>query len=252
MTRQIAMFGDSWGCGEWTSVKKYNILSKSKHQVSHKGLEQYFEEAGYVVTNHCKPASSNVINIGSFVDHFSISQPPTTNFFIVTDPTRNLQPDYTKFKQYLIDANGLFNLKSTLLKNDLDRLNRHAVELNQTVYLIGGLFTVPAESYWSNLTCLCESWPKLLVGESYPDTDFDNFGRWEAWIIDGQVINKWITADNLATLPNGLGSKLLLELTNLDANGKVFAHDYFIPDGAHPNREGHKIMFDLICKQLHL
>ena len=49
-------------------------------------------------------------------------------------------------------------------------------------------------------------------------------------------------------------TKILIidELHKLDSYKIIFNDPIFYPDGAHPNREGHKVLYDFIKEKLNL
>lgn len=267
MKQDVAIFGDSWGCGEWPDpesprfrdiVQQINrnypnsakFLPPIQKQLEHLGLEQYFTELGYNVFNASFPAESNSYSINQLTKFLHSNQSNCIILFIVTEPTRNFKPDFATFKQDIVDHNGLFEFKRKVLYDDLALLNKLAEKHNQTIHLIGGLSSVPDIQQFPNLSCLCQSWPKFLVGDLHPTVDFDQFGLWEAWLIDGEVINKWISTPNLMQFESAFVDKFIKQLDQLHANQLIFDHPLFYPDKVHPNREGHRILFEYIRKKL--
>ena len=254
MKSDIAIFGDSWGCGEWGGHSiSSGVLSTDQNNITHLGLEQYFTDLGHTVFNMSKPGGSNKNSIDKLTDFLNTqSHNNPILLFIITEPTRNFQPKYTTFKQDVVDHNGLFELRIKTLYNDLKILNELGRQYNQVIQLIGALGSVPNINQYSNLSCLCRSWPKLLVGDLHPDIDFEFFGLWEQWLIDGEIINEWLTPKNLQQFDSAFADKLVQQLEQLDANRIIFEHQLFYPDNGHPNRDGHKILFNYIKEKLEL
>lgn len=250
MKREVGVFGDSWGGGEWALPDYQNILSTNSTNITHKGIEQYFKDLGHTVFNFAKAGGSNTDSITKLETFLEARTNNPIVLFIVTDPLRNYQPNYANFKQKIIDCNGLFELKRLTIDDDLRQLNEIAKKHNQTIFVIGGLGTVPKIDHLTNLFCVCRSWAEFLIKDQYPDVDFENFGFWEGWIIDGELINQWLTPKNLAQLDNPLATKLVQQLQQLHRNRDVLEHPLFYPDRAHPNREAHLILFNYIRKIL--
>lgn len=252
MKSDIVIFGDSWGCGEWAPPVAPGVLSKNRFSITHLGLEQYFIDSGYTVFNMSMPEGSNNDSIDKLTVFLNSTSQNLIVFFIITDPLRNYQPDYTNFKQNIVAHNGLFEFKITTLYNDLKILDKLGQQHNQTIHLIGALSSSPNIDQYNNLSCLCDSWPKLLVGDLYPDIDFKYFGLWEQWLLDGEIINTWLTPKNLQQFDYAFANKLVQQLEQLDANRIIFEHQLFHPDKCHPNRHAHKILFEYIKEKLDL
>jgi hypothetical protein len=252
MKSDIAIFGDSWGCGEWGDPISSGVLSKDQSTITHLGLEQYFTDLGHKVFNMSRPAASNKDSINALFNFLNTQRQNLIVLFIISDPTRNLKPSYTTFKQDIVNHNGLFEFKTKTLYNYLKILNEVGQQNNQIIHLIGALASVPNVDQYSNLSCLCRSWPKLLVGDLHPDIDFEFFGLWEQWLIDGEIINEWLTPKNLQQFDSAFVDKLVQQLEQLDANRIIFEHQLFYPDKGHPNRDGHKILFNYIKEKLEL
>ena len=252
MKREVGLFGDSWGGGEWALPDTQNILSTNIVNITHKGIEQYFKDIGHTVFNFSKAAGSNLDSIDKLKKFLNARQNNPIVLFIVTDPLRNYQPDYTDFKQRIVDSNGLFELKQQTLVSNLHTLNEIGKTYNQTFYLIGGLGTVPDVSGYSNLYCVCRSWPEFMLKEQYQHVDFENFGLWEGWLFDGELINTWFCPKNLQQFDPVFADKLVQQLEQLNNNQDVFEHPLFYPDKAHPNREAHLILFNYIRKTLEI
>ena len=252
MKPDIAIFGDSWGCGEWGQNTSPGVLSIDQNKITHFGLEQYFTDLGHTVFNMSTPAGSNKNSIDKLTYFLSTQRHNLVVLFIISDPTRNFGPKYATFKQDIVDHNGLFEFKTKILYDDLKILNELGQQYNQVIQLIGALGSVPNIDQYSNLSCLCRSWPELLVGDLHPDIDFKFFGIWDQWLMDGEIINKWLTPKNLQQFDSAFADKLVQQLEQLDANRIIFEHQLFHPDKCHPNRDGHKILFNYIKEKLEL
>lgn len=225
---QVFIGGDSWGTGELPKLE-------------HLGLEQYFREDGYTVFNSSLRGSSNHDSISQLLETLKVHyQPGDYIFWIQSDPIRNLRP-YTELPQHLINAGSLKQLMSQLIETDYTRLTQVARRFNTVIHLIGGLTSV-AESLIANrsrLNNLVTSWVELLVGDQYPGTDWSNFS----------ICNSDYTIKDFGTVPDPL---LVDELYEFDQNKKVFRNRLFHPDGFHPNRYGHQILYNNIKESLKL
>lgn len=239
MTVKILIAGDSWAGGEWSGGNPPKLL--------HGGLGDYFQQAGYEVNNIHSPGKGNRHNINLCTEFLHLHGPdPRVIFFVVSDPLRNYDLPCQGIKQDIVDCGGLFELQKYHLRKDLEQLNQLAQQYETVVNLIGGLTTIDIDlSDLQYLRCLVRSWPELLVGQdpAFSHIDWNCFGIWGKW---QSIVAAQLTADN------ALDRKVIDQMTAMTNNDHVFEHELFQPDGAHPNRQGHKILFDFICRKLRL
>ena len=225
---QIFIGGDSWGTGE-------------QPDLTHLGLEQYFRESGYTVFNLSKRGAGNRDSINLLLENLKINyQPGDYIFWIQSDPIRNLRP-YDRLPEQLDSAGSLQNLIDQLLTKDYDQLQMLGRRFNSTVHLIGGLSSIKESLVTERprLNSLVVSWVKLLVGDHYPTVDWSKFS----------ICNSDYTIKDFGNNPE---PSLVDELYELDQNKRVFQHALFRPDRSHPNREGHKILYNYIKERLEL
>lgn len=235
----IFISGDSWGTGELPNLV-------------HLGLEQYFCNDGYQVYNSSTRGSSNRDSISLLLENLKqYYQPNDLIFWIQTDPIRNLNPTSsdTKLNEHLTEAGGLIKLMTKLLAVDYDRLHSIARRFDSRVFLIGGLNSVDLELVDSRprLECLLQSWPRLLVGNNpkYQSLNWDQFRLYTGgWTVRELKLEKLNNID--------LAGKIIDELYEMDCNEVVFRDQIFHPDGRHPNRNGHKMLYNYIKERLKL
>jgi hypothetical protein len=233
MSKNIIIAGDSWGCGEWPR--------KQGFEIEHKGLEQYFIEYGYTVVNLSKGGSSNSESIKRLIQHgINVND---IVFWIMSGPFRDLMPDVKKITKALVDAQGVYSLLRNLMQKSFNELN----QIGHPINLIGGLCNIDTDisSSYNNLTALIPSWVNLLVGNmpEYTHSKNQNFV-----MIPGIFINYV----NLSEIEQDLAKSIIDDLYTIDKNMLVFREDVFRPDGCHPNRHGHKILFDSIVNALEI
>jgi len=235
----VLMVGDSWAGGEWDGGNPSKIL--------HRGLEQYFEEADYKVINQRKSGQGNQFNIAVLANTLkTLHQTNVVVFFIVSEPLRNYAIPFETLKDDIVTHDGLFELQQQVLRQDFEILNQLAANHNIMINLIGGLSSVPAfVGEFANLNCLIRSWAELLVGHDpqFNWVDWDTFGIWGKW---------QATLVQQLSHTSEIDQKVIDQLSILASNQSVFLHPLFNPDGGHPNRTGHRILFDFICKKLEL
>jgi hypothetical protein len=225
---QIFIGGDSWGTGELPELK-------------HKGLEQYFREDGYTVFNSSTRGASNRDSVGLLLESLKLNfKPDDLVFWIQTDPVRNLRP-YVDLPKELDQAGSLRRLMTQLLSKDYDRLHSIARRFDTKIYMIGGLTSLDVELLTARprLHNLITSWVELLVSTEYVGTDWRNFS----------ICNSDYTIKNFG---NNLSKELVEELYAFDQNRRVFDNRLFHPDGFHPNREGHRMLYMSIKNNLNI
>lgn len=239
MKPMVLIIGDSWAGGEWDGGAPAKLL--------HRGLEQYFEETGYTVINQRQTGRGNQLGTVDLAE--TLNTLPHANvvvFFIVSEPLRNYAIPFETLKDDIVAHNGLFELQQHVLQQDFETLNQLATQYNIVIHLIGGLSSVPASvGEFANLNCLVQSWAKLLVGheEQYKHIDWNTFGIWGKW---QEALVQQLSHTSK------IDQKIIDQLSILASNQSVFLHPLFNPDGGHPNRTGHRILFDFICEKLEL
>jgi hypothetical protein len=239
---KIIITGDSWGCGEWGDTGgKYTIL--------HLGIEQYFTDSGYEVINISKGNNSNIDSLASLTNFLNSNQITASDIilFIKTDPIRELRP-YDTFTDEIIKNNGinaLINKLSSDLYHNIDVL---AKKYNTKIYLIGGNSSlIPFINDFKNLTPLVSSWVKLMF-DNLKIISHDHFADRFIGPSDWTITNI-----SIKSLDKDFLHKIVNELYEIHTNTKlIFKELIFHPDGCHPNRTGHKMLFDYITKELKL
>lgn len=232
----IIISGDSWARGEWQYQTK---------EILHRGIEQYLEESNYSVVNVACPGDSNNESISRL--EFYLNQNPVAEFtvlWIQTDPIRDLRP-YTELTQQLSQSGGLVNLQEQLLVDSYTRLNTLAFKYNITIHVIGGLCNLAVDKLetFKNLNPLVPSWVHLLIGD-----------------MSSKLVNPYVMGEtecsvqhiDLNSYPKTFAYQIVSELYNVNRNSFIFKEKIFHPDGLHPNRTGHKILYNYIVEKLKL
>lgn len=223
---KIFIGGDSWACGEWPE-------GPSLH-AAHKGLEEYFKQDNYQVINTARGGASNhdsVSLLSSAVKTFYSNNDIV--IWIQTDPIRNVSLD--QLPSAVEQAGGINPLMRQLAQKDYNRLD----QLLLPVYAIGGLYSIQQDLLPPNVTCLIESWVGLLDS---------------TWTESAILDSNWTVDDlHLEIFKEQSLVKLCInELTQLTANRQVYNDPLFHPNGNHPNREGHRILYNYIKERLKL
>ena len=271
----ILIAGDSWGCGEWSSTRgfmlsawaeKYDTLRGNdwpkqvstkkefdqlsvnirkeltrfgipnwnvvhqdhiRQRVLHPGLAQYLTEYGHNVVNLSKGGESNSYAIEK------IQAQDLSKFDLIiwfqTDPFRDLHPyetftvDYTTYK-------SLIDKQNQLLLETYNQFN----SFNKKILCLGGLSKLNLKLIqpFKNLVAAIPSIPELLLPD-YQHAEIA-FSDWYT------LIDRQFSLDDL--------DKLLYNKQLQDS--LIDYKDLFWPDGFHPNRVGHKKIFEYLIKSI--
>lgn len=227
--KTVAIFGCSWGCGEWGQVDN-GIFGN--YGIAHNGLTHYLAEAGWDVWNLSRPGSDMIDIIKTL--EFVLESNRHRRFdilFLQTDITRsfNTQP---------IDARADESLMQFLDRSYVEayqHLDSIAKKHDVKVDIIGGLTDVTADlSSLSNINVLIPSWAALADPSLEPTPVVDTVG------VD--YIHK--------NFPGKTEEKLrLFELATTRLDFFKQRRDIFWPDGTHPNRYFHRVLANRILSR---
>jgi len=213
----IYIGGDSWGLGEWSG----DIGHCGK--VIHKGLEQYLKDDGHNVINKSIPGGSNLSS------YRELKKKSSDEFdCVVLFQTVSMR-----------DVFGCQHIRTWpqfLDKNEelMNEFYHHLSSLPFKIYLVGGLEKVSEQAdQYPNLVPLIKSVPE--------------------WLTDYKYIAKPLS------FYDGVSNDADKEiLENLEQNLYSWIYDvsqceeYFMPDGWHVNRHGHKRIYDSLKQELEL
>jgi hypothetical protein len=213
---KILIGGDSWGLGEWPQ------------ETNHRGIWQYFEEDGHEVVIKALPGQSNKTSISHMCNYVNGNYDYV--FWFQSDSLRDLRP-YDDFGNTIKNYDDLITQSNIILDKNYKELNDRS---NCKIYCIGGCSKLNVEliSEYKNLIPFIESLTELIL------VDYKHPEIWHSdWInyverLDESVID--------FLLPNKMKQDSLSEVDEY--------REYFWPDGSHPNRYGHKVLYDFILK----
>jgi len=213
----VLIAGGSWGCGELTQIR-------GKHVVTHLGIEQYFKDAGHTVTNMSRRGGSNKQAVNDIKEQFK-------NFEIIlwfqTDPIRDLRP----YRDVSFSFDKIIAQQKELINNTYYELNN----IGKTIYCIGSSTELDIEliEQYNKLIPLIRSITALLA---------PTYNHPKVWL------SEWI---NYLTKKNISYNDLDKYVSEKKLQDDLYNYkDLFWPDGVHPNRYGHKILFDYITAKL--
>ena len=251
---KIFVAGSSWARGEW---------APGEPKVQHDGIKQYFADAGYTVVD-CSQARSYHSRVITFLDGKLESQYKENDivFFIMADPLLDLiMPELAglnlkrdndaknlpKFTELVKQNNGLINLVRHQQDTIYSQLDAVAKKHNAKIHCIGGTYNINTNllSRYTNLLPTVVSWIYLLAGHfrEHPGTDSPEFGITYTWGID------YI---DLSTYDSVFADQVRQEFDAISDSTQIMNELIFHPDGLHPNREGHKILYEHLVEKLKL
>lgn len=239
---RILIAGDSWGKGEYD-------FENGVYQNGHMGLEHFLKESNNDVYNIsqgaiCQNTTINklkTIQEDAFFEHWGKNHPNLTQvlklefydyiFIFVTDLFRGSD----LFERYWIVNNSRENVLRELnkLKHDyLENLN----SFNVKIHLLGGLNKVTEEDVknYENIEIAIPSVIEFLL----PD-----FEAYEVFFND--ALNSLYSS-----IPNTLDLDYLDYVYNqVKKTDLLKTREYFCSDGLHPNRDGHRLIYEEINRK---
>lgn len=240
----IVIAGDSWGCGEWSNNKT------GSYGISHPGLSNYLTDLGYLVVNLSQPGGSNVSSadcVSNFLKgsaHLNVSHV----FVFQTEWIRDMR-DYKDKKLLGLDLTyGYQEFKIRLIGRFYNSLSNIAQQTNVPIHIIGGCSdTIWLDAFskeYPGLNNICNSFTNLLLTDNHRITDpvYAIMTNWYQEHI--KFLKETISSNDLELL-----------LTDMDKGKQRLLiwqkeKSFFWPDGGHPNRFGHKILFDFLKTQI--
>jgi hypothetical protein len=245
----ILIAGDSWGAGEWP---------KSGNIPLHAGVSQYFVEQGYQITNLSKPGGSNLESIDRLKDYLRCNQHqiPDIKFILFWQTEFFREIWYYRKRSIFGDieselGHGYAKLKDHWIYRPYRRLAELYQQWNIPIRIIGGcsdtVWYDDFENDFSGVKIVCQSATNLLSNSDHRiDTP-----------VFCQFLNRWIDeGDFLNTIKKNISNQdleiLLQDMSLGQQRTQLYLQrsDLFYPDGCHPNRHAHKIIFDFLCKNI--
>jgi hypothetical protein len=217
---KILIGGDSWGNGEWPQ------------ETNHRGIWQYFEEDGHEVMIKSVPGESNKNTIPHMCNYITEKYNHDYIFWFQSDPLRDLRP-YDDFGKTIKNYQDLLEQSEIILDKNYRELNNRTTS---KIYCIGGCSKLNLKliSKYENLIPIVESLTELI---------FDDYVHPKLWHSD------WLKVVDIFELETI--NLLLDDKRKQDSLAEVDKYrEYFWPDGYHPNRKGHKVLYEFLCQNL--
>jgi len=234
--------GDSWSVGEWKNSQTGGIIQ-------HAGLAQYLHDHGHHVINVGQSSSSNresVLRLNSFFfnNQHLLSGSELQVVVFQTEWIRDFAYMDKEDEDYYNQPAALIHRLISRFYYDLSALaERYKVKC----YLIGGagdaLVIDDFSTIYRGVEVVCQSMVNLLVNGQ--DTTQDPvFALW-SYTNKGEdflkLFKKHATQEDQA-------NALLDEITKGQDRTEVLYKnpELFYPDGTHPNRHAHRLLFDFL------
>ena len=242
---KITIAGDSWGCGEWSELERWedhlgnnpdaDSLKKDvdhPYGVSHLGLEQYLVDDGYEVTNLSEGGGTNLSTLNNLKSHLKERQDYI--FIFVTDTTRQFE-HRNQFWRKKFKYKDYVERHRVLLRNFINELD--SLDFGP-IYLIGGLSKLDnILTKYTKINVIVPSMLELVIPDS---TQFEfHFEKH----IGGKSF--YSPKDITYYLSKQLGNELYKQQMSWEYFRE---HPAMLKD--HPTRESHKILYDYIKENL--
>jgi hypothetical protein len=238
----IIVIGDSWAAGEWSRGDLY----EGEQKVTHGGLGQYIQESGLACTTLCNPGAGNYASAFGLECWFERNQNQKVDsiFVFQTDYARDSAMVFEEDYDIVEHENSVANIIISRFYHRLIEISRR---YGPKIYLVGGsgdtLSSELVKKHYSPLEVACQSMTNFLINDNDQINDpiLSLYKNDSLMMIE--KIKKKLSDSKLLTLFDKIDQGIKRET-------QIFSHpDYFWPDGIHPNRLGHKKLFDFLWQK---
>lgn len=220
----VLITGDSWSRGEWDGYP-------DNYRITHSGINQYLTDAGYGVVNVGAGGNSNNESLAALEQEL-IKNKYNHCIFFFTDALRQVTSyDVLNFTPYILIETHTNYITNKLIQLKLE----HQVKLT----LIGGLGNF-APTIDHNFDYVIDNMKKLLV-PSFINYPYANSVEWRDVLLT-------IDKDNILSADKKEQWSEIIKNSDLVDQQFRLHRNLFWPDGQHPNRIAHQILFDHIIQ----
>ncbi len=247
----ILVAGDSWAAGEWVRGDA-PLRPDGTRYTGHGGLVQYLKEDGITAIDLCEQGLINTnlqihYSIQNYLMRFVKDSRIDKIFVFQSEYARDDGYVFEEDWNNVTDVNTIANI---WISRFYSRLSELSTTYNVPIYLIGGssdtIWLDDISKYYPGLTIACQSMVNLLInGNNRINTPVLSLYRKFGMELS-ERIQSCLPADKHQDLADQI------ELGRYRENLMFSCTKYFYPDGYHPNREGHKILFDYLKAHGHL
>ena len=220
MQKRIAIYGDSWACGEWSG----DAVKTKTHENNYTNyMAKYLSDKGHDVSTFGLPGGSNFSSYRRIIAPITSINNFDIGIVIVTEPFRDF-PDCVKYnKNKSFNDNCEFAI-STFIK--------FIKKFKHKIILVNGLHELEQQNdFLAHL-----SWCKTLV----PHEKWPKYYAFSAHI---KPLLEQIDKDSVVQ-----------DIGNNQQNEELFYNnfskypEYFFPDGVHPNKRAQHILTEKILE----
>tara|TARA_R100001163_G_C5066992_1_gene205762 strand:+ start:2438 stop:3163 length:726 start_codon:yes stop_codon:yes gene_type:complete len=234
---KIIICGDSWSGGEW---------SPDGTDILHGGVAEYFRIDGHDVTNLGQKGGTNLSSVTRLSNWLSLNPYDQEVFvlFFLTEFFReiwyytnfNNQTHETSLREEL--ARPYSVIKESWVHRPYYRLQELATKHNIKIHLIGGCSDAIVEyndfqNDFPRLIIACQSFTNLLINNT---STIDQ-------PVMCEFLNDWTDPFLQAVKPDEVMLKDM-DLAQIRRNQFEEYPNWFYPDGIHPNRQAHHILYE--------
>jgi len=235
----IIVSGDSWSLGEWSADSK---------ELLHGGVSQYFSDDGIDVVNLGMSGSSNretLLRVNNFLyTNPHLSKYKKSVLIFQTEWTRDYPYMDAEDVEYYHRPMELMNRMISRFYYDLSALSK---KFNVEINIVGGAGDALAiehfENYYPGVKIICQSMTNLIVNND-PLTQDPVFSMFSMSNNADKFLDLFKTHISDSLELDNLMKEIEKSQKRIDKFSS--AKEYFYPDGGHPNRKGHKMLYDFI------
>ena len=230
---QFTIMGDSWACGEWGRRDPDNLDSHFGN--SHPGITAYLRQDQHDVRVLAQGGHGN----RQQVEHARQLGVDGQIIWFITDPLRDLRNptgtgDHDWFDRLPREVQTLEQYRRTRDTQLLEVLNDMR---GHPVWLIGGVCALPAwvSRQFPEYRVITPDLTAWLLGRPGPDS----------------FCRQWLYYDcepDLAEYYDQQEQRLAEHLERAREDETSVEHRLFWPDGQHPNREAHRLLYDQLIR----
>lgn len=254
----ILIAGDSWGCGEWSAgfppglARRFHaVVPKVPFVITHRGLQQFFEDDGMPVTNVCQSGGSNSMTVAALTRYFIAAGAARPHRVLVfqTEYDRDLlHSDHTLDLVFL--ERNIITLGQRMIKDFYRDLAGLCRRFTISIDIIGGcadaLEPQQVLDQFPGCRVICQSMTNLMLWDEhhterpvlswYKQTTSRELAR--------HMKSRCDSDQDLGDLVEDLQQGMDREIT-------LFQHpEWFYPNDVHPNRYAHHKLYRSITKGL--
>jgi hypothetical protein len=235
----IMIMGDSWACGEWGGRG-----TPGGYRLLHPGTELYLREAGHSVRSVAAGAGTNWAQVDRMSPHHPYqrdrggphsSRDTEVIIWFLTDPLRDLSPE--PWPRTLPELRRLSDQLMRARLTDMARLHP-----DRRLLLVGGVAPVPpwVAAEFPQFQVVVTSLLHWLIPGAQPDLLPALCRIWQYPDCDRGLLDHWEQVEQYRAT----------HMWRAEHRADSAEHQWFWPDGAHPNRHAHRRLTQELIRPL--